>query len=114
MKKKRSQIKLYSIEAKILRYMRMSKRISMKEAGRRNGCSDSAIAHYEQGRMGISSSKIGKFVESYGFTESEWLAVISGKPLPVISIKDECFELIDRLDETKLRAVHALLQSFGS
>lgn len=37
---------------------------------------------------------------------------LGGKPLPVLSLKDECYSLIDRLDDAKLHAVHALLKSF--
>jgi transcriptional regulator with XRE-family HTH domain len=113
-KPKRSQQKRITSTSKILRFMRMSRRISMREAGRRNGISDSAISHYEQGRMDVSRERLQHMIESYGYTVKDFDEYAEGKPLPVLCIKDECFCLIDRLDETKLRAVHALLVSFAS
>ena len=113
-KQKRSQRKIITPTSKILRYMRMSRQISMRAAGKRNGLSDSAIAHYETGRMDISTDRIRQLVENYGYTMQDFEEYTAGKPLPVLSIKDECYCLIDRLDETKLRAVHALLTGFIS
>lgn len=113
-KQKRSQEKRFTRQATVLRWMRMSRRISMREAGRRNGCSDSSISHYEQGRMDIKPERIRQLVESYAYTIQEFEEFAGGKPLPVLSIKDECFSLIDRLDDMKLRAVHAMLVSFVS
>ena len=84
----------------------------MREAGSRNGCSDSSISHYEQGRMEYSPERVRALVESYCYTMDEFEEYLGGKPLPVLSIKDECYSLIDRLDDAKLHAVHALLKSF--
>lgn len=113
-KVKRSQEKRVTRQATVLRYMRMSRRISMREAGRRNGCSDSAISHYEQGRMELAPERVQQLVECYRYSMQEFEEFVGGKPLPVLSIKDECFSLIDRLDENKLRAVHAMLVGFCS
>ena len=113
-KPKRSQQKIITPTSKIIRYMRMSRCISMREAGRLNGISDSSIAHFETGRMNISAKRVRQLVECYGYKMEEFDEYVAGKPLPVLSIKDECFCLIDRLDETKLRAVHALLVGFVS
>ena len=109
---KRSQQKRITLRSKILRHMRMSKKISMREAGRRMNLSDSTISHIEQGRMEVSPARIKLMVETYGFTMSEFDEYMAGKPIAVLSIKDECFSLVDQLDETKLRAVHSLLVGF--
>ena len=86
----------------------------MRAAGAQVGISDLSINHYEQGRMDISPERLRQLVESYAYTMQDFDDYKGGKPLPVLSIKDECICLIDRLDETKLRAVHALLASFVS
>lgn len=111
-KPKRSQEKRITRQSKILRFMRMSKRVSMREAGRRNGCSDSAISHYEQGRMEVSEERIRQLVQCYGYPFLEFEEYMAGKPLPVLSIKDECIGLLDQINEDKLRAVHAVLKGF--
>lgn len=110
---KRSQQKRITKQAKILQYMRRSKRISMREAGRRVNLSDSAISHYEQGRMDLSTERIRVLVESYGYSASEFEEFMSGKDIPILSIKEECFSLLEQLDETKLRAVHGMLVGFA-
>lgn len=111
-KQKRSQQKRITLENKILRYMRMSKGISMREAGRISGCSDSAISHYEQGRMDISPSRIATLVQAYGYSLQDWEEYKAGKPIPVLSIQDECAALLKRLDDQQLKAVHGLLTGF--
>lgn len=109
---KRSQQKRITREAEILRYMRMSKVFSMRKAGGLINYSDSSISHFEQGRMDLKPDLIEKLVLAYGYTMDEFNEYLNGKPLPVLSIKDACFGLIDRLDESKLRAVHSLLANF--
>jgi transcriptional regulator with XRE-family HTH domain len=86
----------------------------MRQAGRINGISVSAINHYEHGRMDISATRIAQLVESYGYTMQDFSEYLAGKPLPMLSIKAECVGLLDRIDDTKLKAVHAVLTSFVS
>ena len=111
-KPKRSQQKRITREAEILRYMRMSRVISMRKAGSLINYSDSSINHFEQGRMDIREETIVKLVVAYEYTMEQFNEYRNGKVLPVLSIKDACMGLIDRLDESKLRAVHSLLANF--
>jgi len=110
---KRSQQKRLTHQSKILQFMRRSKRIPMREAGRRINFSASTISHIEQGRMDVSAERIQLLVESYGYTMPEFEEYMAGKTIPVLSIKEECFSLIDQLDESKLRAVHGMLVGFA-
>ena len=91
----------------------MSKVVSMRKAGSLVNYSDSSISHFEQGRMDVKPDVIEKLVLAYGYTMNEYNEYKNGKQLPVLSIKDACIGLIDRLDESKLRAVHSLLASFS-
>jgi transcriptional regulator with XRE-family HTH domain len=111
-KLKRSQQKRITPIARTLRYMRMSRGISMRSAAAPIGVSNSAIAQYEQGRMGVSRERALQLIAIYGYEERDLDEFLAGKPLPILSVKDECIQLLDRIDETKLRAVHAVLQSF--
>jgi transcriptional regulator with XRE-family HTH domain len=112
--RKRSQEKRITREAKIIRFMRVSKRISQREAARLLGISEPAIGHYENGRMDISQLRLGQFLVVYGFTKQEFDEFVAGKEIPIISIKDECVGLLDRIGEAKLRTVHAVLVGFIS
>ncbi len=86
----------------------------MRKAGGLIGCSYSAINHYEQGRMDLQLDRVCLLVACYGYTMPEFEEYVRGKPLPVLSLKDECISLLDRIDEAKLRAVHAVLVGFVS
>ncbi len=62
--------------------------------------------------MDLREDVIGRLVGAYGCTMEEFNEYRHSKVLPILSIKDACIGLIDRLDESKLRAVHSLLASF--
>ena len=109
---KRSQQKRITLKCKILRYMRVSKGIAQARAALAGACSEQAIGHYETGRMGISQDRLEKLVKFYGYSFEDFQEFLNGKSLPIISLKDECISLLDHVDDTKLRAVHAVLASF--
>lgn len=111
---KRSSQKRMTTQSRIIRYMRISRRISLRAAASHLGISCSAICHYELGRMDIAPGRIRDLVCLYQYTIAEFEEYLAGKPIPVLSIKDECTLLLDRIDETKLRAVHGVLLSFAS
>jgi transcriptional regulator with XRE-family HTH domain len=110
---KRSQEKRITLKCKILRYMRISKGIAQARAALAADCSEPAIGHYETGRMGISEARLERLIKFYGYTLGDFEEFLSGRPLPVINLKDECVSLLEKIDETKLKAVHAVLVSFG-
>lgn len=111
--RKRSNEKVITIHSKVIRFMRLSKRISQPSAAKAAGCSSQAIGHYENGRMEIPRSRAIRLVEHYGFQWEEFEEFTGGKPLPIIDLKDECYGLLDRIQsEEKLRAVHIILMSF--
>jgi hypothetical protein len=62
--------------------------------------------------MDVTRERVRQLVESYGYTLEDFDEYASGKTLPALTIHDECVRLLGRLDETKLRAVHALLVGF--
>ena len=93
--------------------MRLSRGISQRETGRRCDISEAAVGHYENGRMDVSSERLRQFLTLYGYALAEFDDYVNGKPLPVISVKDECLRLLNALDEQKLRAIHAVLVSFA-
>ena len=111
-KSKRSQIKRITRETIVLRWMRRSRGVSMRKAGLTIGVTSSAISHYEQGRMDLPRARIPELLASYRYTATEYEEYVAGKPLPVISVRDECAQIIQRLDSSKLGMLHALLLSF--
>jgi transcriptional regulator with XRE-family HTH domain len=112
--RKRSQEKRITREAKIIRFMRVSKRISQREAARLLGISEPAIGHYENGRMDISQLRLGQFLVVYGFTKQEFDEFVAGKEIPIISIKNKCIELLNQINKAKLHTIHTILIKFIS
>ena len=105
---KRSSEKKISREAIVLHYLRQTRKLSLSEAGARLDITGSAIAHIEQGRMDISSTRIRCMVDAYTFSMQEFMDLLDGNALPV-NLRDECLSLVKQLDETKLSAAHAVL-----
>jgi transcriptional regulator with XRE-family HTH domain len=110
----RSQQKRITLQTKIIRYMRRSRYISVREAARRIECSPSSINHYEHGRLDLPLDRIRQLTSAYGYSMEEFEKFESGASLPVLSIKDECISLLDRIDDAKMKAVHAVLIGFVS
>ena len=109
---KRSQQKRITFEATIVRHMRISKGISLNEAGRRVRITGSAIAHIEQGRMDISRARLRTMVEAYEYTMQDFLDYVEGtRELPV-DLRGECVGIIRQLDPSKLQAVHSVIVNF--
>ena len=68
MKRKRSQEKKITLQCKVIRYMRLSRGISQRDAARQCGISEPAVGHYENGRMDISPARLEQFLRVYGYT----------------------------------------------
>ena len=70
MKKKRCEVVKITNEARVLKQLRMSMKLSMREAGFRIGKSDSYISHLENGRMDIPSGlDLDRLLKIYNCTQ---------------------------------------------
>ncbi len=112
MKLKRSQQKIITRDAQILRHMRLSKGMSLNNAGKSVRISGSAIAHIEQGRMDISRERMKTLVYAYGYKIEEFLEFHDGKAIP-INLRDECIILLRRCDESKIQMLHPLIANLS-
>ncbi len=111
-KVRRSRLKRMTREAVVLRVLRRFKRITMSQAGAMIGVSSSAISHCEQVRMNLPRARIPELLAGYGYTTAEFDELVAGRPLPVIDLRDECEQIVNQIDASKLKALHAVLMSF--
>lgn len=111
-KNRRSDYKAMTKEALVLKYMRESRHLSMRKAGKLIGMSDATISHAENGRMDLSPDFILKVVIAYGYSYQDFLNFLEGKKEVPEHLRSECIEIIKRLSMEKLRSVKAILQSF--
>jgi transcriptional regulator with XRE-family HTH domain len=109
---KRSQQKKIGKSARTIRFMRLSRGITQKQAATQSGISEQSVGHYENGRMDISPLRLARFLEVYGYAFSEYEAYIQGKDIPVFGLKQECIHLIEKLNNAELKTVLLLLQGF--
>jgi transcriptional regulator with XRE-family HTH domain len=110
----RSYIKRITRETVVLRWMRRIRRVSMRRAGAEIGVSGSTISHIEQGRMDLPKERVPQLLALYGYTPAEYEEFVMGKSLPVLNMRDECEQMIARIESPKLKALHAVLLSFLS
>jgi transcriptional regulator with XRE-family HTH domain len=108
---RRSDIKVMTKEASVLKYLRQSKKLSMREAGRICGLSCAQINHAENGRMDLNPSLILKILDGYGTKWVDFLKLVDGKrELPGNEFQ-ECVEILKRLNKEKLTVAKRILES---
>lgn len=112
MKLPRSKQKIMTKDARIIRHMRLSKRLSLNKAGKKLKISGSAIAHMEQGRMDISRARLETLIEAYGYTFQDYLEYCDGRELPR-NLRDECIVLLRRCDESKIQMLYPVISNLA-
>ena len=109
---RRSDSQKITKEARILKFMRQSRGLSMRRAANIVGVSEATINHLDNGRMDVHEKWIFKLVGSYGYTYEDFLDYLENrKRLPEVTLRD-CINLLNQLSPEKLRAVYGILQSF--
>ncbi|MCC7441891.1 MAG: helix-turn-helix domain-containing protein [Bdellovibrionales bacterium] len=111
---KRTNRNILTVEARTLRFMRLRAGLSQSEAARRCGVSVATIGHIENGRMDLGEERIRRQLVAYCSSREEFDEYVRGKPIPLMSIREECVSLLGQLDEAKLRAVYSVLLGFTS
>jgi transcriptional regulator with XRE-family HTH domain len=91
----------------VLRRMRESSELTMREVGAMIGISHVAISQFENQKLNLPDYRIEQLVKAYGYTMDEFNKII-GKAI-VISPKDDCYAMIDRMDDEQLLAVRGIL-----
>jgi DNA-binding XRE family transcriptional regulator len=70
---RRSDSQRITKEARILKFMRTSRGLSMRRAGQIIGVSAATINHIDNGRMDVHEKWIFKCVGAYGYTYEDFL-----------------------------------------
>lgn len=112
---KRSSKIILTNEARVLKALRLEHRLSMKEAGRRAGLSDSMIAHIETGRTNPPvGERLERLLAVYGGIKlkSYWERVRRFQSQ--VTPKHEALELVERLNDHQLELILPLLKAVAS
>jgi len=111
-KTRRSDIKVMTKEAAVLKHLRESRKFSLRKASVMLGLSEAKLNHSENGRCDLNPKLILKIITGYGYGYEEFMKLVKGdKELPSNTYA-ECVEILKRLDKEKLKTVKAILESF--
>ncbi len=91
----------------IMRRMRESSGLTMRQAAGIVGFSHVAISQFENGKLVLPDYRVEQLVRAYGFTLDEFHKIIGHAP--VISPKDDCHSMIDRMDGEQLAAMRVVM-----
>lgn len=93
--------------ATVLRRMRESAGLTMRQVGAVVGISHVAISQFENRKLDLPEYRIEQLVKAYGLTVEDFNKVMGRTPIG--SPKDDCRAMIDRMDDEQLTAVRAVL-----
>jgi transcriptional regulator with XRE-family HTH domain len=108
-KKRRSDTKVMSKEASLLKFMRESRHLSMRRVAPILGVSEATVNHSENGRRDLDEKLIKRFLNVYGYSWEEFQRMLNGELEVPDHVRSECIGIINRLEERKLKIVKAFL-----
>ncbi len=101
-------------EAKVLKYLRESRQLSMRQAGRILGSSDALVSHSEHGRIDLAGELILRFLKAYGYEYSFFQDLVTGKIQIIENTLEQCQVLLKRLHPDKLKTIHSFFKPFDT
>lgn len=111
-KKRRSDEKLMTKEASLLKFMRESRHLSMRRVAPILGLSEATVNHSENGRRDLDKNLITRFLKVYGYTWTDFQQMLDGVVEVPEHLRSECIDIINRIDDSKLKTVKAFLNTF--
>ncbi|MBT4791644.1 MAG: helix-turn-helix transcriptional regulator [Halobacteriovoraceae bacterium] len=108
-RERRSDRKIMTKEASLLKYMRESRHLSMRRVAPILGLSEATVNHSENGRRDIDEKLIKSFLKVYGYSYIEFKLMLEGEIEVPEHIRSECVDILNRLAENKLKMVKAFL-----
>ena len=100
-------------ECKVLKELRIRKNIDQYSASILCGYGRNTIGFIENGRVTLTGQKIHHIVETYSYTMELFHQLLKQRLLRH-EVVEQCQEVLERLDENKLRVIFPMLQSMAS
>jgi transcriptional regulator with XRE-family HTH domain len=96
----------------VLRRMRESSGLTMRQAAGIVGISHVAISQFENGKLSLPAYRIEALVKTYGFTKEEFHKIMGHEP--VVNLRDDCHAMIDRMSDKQVEAIRAVMVQLAS
>ncbi len=110
-RKRRSDSKVITKEAQVLRFMRKSKNLSMRSAALIINKSNTLISHTEHGRVDLHNKLIERLVTAYGYTMEDFnLFMVSDETL-FVDYKEDLINFIHKMDDAQIMKAFNLLKA---
>lgn len=94
----------------VLRRMRESNQITMRQAGAMIGVSHSAISQFENGKLRLPDFRIEQLVNAYGYTKEDFDKIIGRAP--ILDPAVECRKMIDQLEPDFAMLIYKVMIQF--
>ena len=91
----------------VLRRMRESSGLTMRQVGGMIGISHVAISQFENQKLRLPEYRVEQLIKAYGFTLDEFSKII-GKAV-VVNLQDDCHAMLDRMSDEQLAALRAIM-----
>ena len=92
----------------VMRRMRESAELTMRQVGAMIGVSHVAISQFENEKLDLPDYRIEQMVKAYGFSMDEFNKIM-GRSAPVVSPKDDCYAMIEKLSEEQLAVMRSIM-----
>lgn len=95
----------------VLRRMRESAELTMRQVGGMIGVSHVAISQFENQKLDLPDYRIEQMVKVYGYTMDEFNKIM-GRSAPVVSPKDDCYAMLERLTDDQIGLIRSVMSQF--
>lgn len=92
----------------VLRRMRESSELTMRQVGAMIGVSHVAISQFENRKLDLPDYRVEQLVKAYGYTMDEFNKIMGRAP--VVSPKDDCYAMIEKMSDDQLSALRSILK----
>lgn len=92
----------------VLRRMRESSGLTMRQVGGMIGISHVAISQFENQKLDLPDYRIEQLVKAYGYTADEFNKILGRAP--VVSPKDDCHSMLGQLNDEQLSALRGIMK----
>lgn len=109
---RRSDKKIMTKEARILKFLRESRNLSMRKVAPMMNISEATVNHCENGRRDLDKKMLLKFLNIYGYSWEQFQMFLDGNYEVPEHLRSECIDIINRLDVSKLKTIKSILETF--
>lgn len=92
----------------VMRRMRESAELTMRQVGAMIGVSHVAISQFENEKLELPDYRIEQMVKAYGYSMDEFNKIM-GRAAPVISPKDDCYAMIEKLTDEQVAVMRSVM-----